>query len=255
MSDLRVEADGPILRLTIDREQRRNALNDAMLRGMIAAVREPGDARVILVTGAGDKVFCAGADLSLMSEEATGLERHEARGGLRELMIAMRRCPLPVVARVQGLCLAGGVGLALGCDLVVASEAAEFGLPEVNLGLWPFMVSVLLARHCSPKLALDLMMSGRRLPAREAAAAGLVSRLVPAENLDSVVETLAGELAAKPPVAVRLGKAAFAAVEETSYEAALEAMQGQLSLITQTGDAAEGVAAFFQKRPPQWSGR
>lgn len=255
MSDLRVEADGPVLRLTIDREQRRNALNDAMLRGMIAAVREPGDARVILVTGAGDKVFCAGADLSLMSEEATGLERHEARGGLRELMIAMRRCPLPVVARVQGLCLAGGVGLALGCDLVVASEAAEFGLPEVNLGLWPFMVSVLLARHCSPKLALDLMMSGRRLPAREAAAAGLVSRLVPAENLDSVVETLAGELAAKPPVAVRLGKAAFAAVEETSYEAALEAMQGQLSLITQTGDAAEGVAAFFQKRPPQWSGR
>jgi len=255
VSDLRVEADGPVLRLTIDREQRRNALNDAMLRGMIAAVREPGDARVILVTGAGDKVFCAGADLSLMSEEATGLERHEARGGLRELMIAMRRCPLPVVARVQGLCLAGGVGLALGCDLVVASEAAEFGLPEVNLGLWPFMVSVLLARHCSPKLALDLMMSGRRLPAREAAAAGLVSRLVPAENLDSVVETLAGELAAKPPVAVRLGKAAFAAVEETSYEAALEAMQGQLSLITQTGDAAEGVAAFFQKRPPQWSGR
>ena len=255
MSDLRVEADGPILRLTIDREQRRNALNDAVLRGMIAAVREPGDARVILVTGAGDKVFCAGADLSLMSEEATGLERHEARGGLRELMIAMRRCPLPVVARVQGLCLAGGVGLALGCDLVVASEAAEFGLPEVNLGLWPFMVSVLLARHCSPKLALDLMMSGRRLPAREAAAAGLVSRLVPAENLDSVVETLACELAAKPPVAVRLGKAAFAAVEETSYEAALEAMQGQLSLITQTGDAAEGVAAFFQKRPPQWSGR
>ena len=255
MSDLRVEADGPILRLTIDREQRRNALNDPVLRGMIAAVREPGDARVILVTGAGDKVFCAGADLSLMSEEATGLERHEARGGLRELMIAMRRCPLPVVARVQGLCLAGGVGLALGCDLVVASEAAEFGLPEVNLGLWPFMVSVLLARHCSPKLALDLMMSGRRLPAREAAAAGFVSRLVPAENLDSVVETLAGELAAKPPVAVRLGKAAFAAVEETSYEAALEAMQGQLSLITQTGDAAEGVAAFFQKRPPQWSGR
>jgi enoyl-CoA hydratase/carnithine racemase len=137
----------------------------------------------------------------------------------------------------------------------VASEAAEFGLPEVNLGLWPFMVSVLLARHCSPKLALDLMLSGRRLPAREAAAAGFVSRLVPAENLDSVVETLAGELAAKPPVAVRLGKAAFAAVEETSYEAALEAMQGQLSLITQTGDAAEGVAAFFQKRPPQWSGR
>jgi len=163
VSDLRVEADGPVLRLTIDREQRRNALNDAVLRGMIAAVREPGDARVILVTGAGDKVFCAGADLSLMSEEATGLERHEARGGLRELMIAMRRCPLPVVARVQGLCLAGGVGLALGCDLVVASEAAEFGLPEVNLGLWPFMVSVLLARHCSPKLALDLMMSGRRL--------------------------------------------------------------------------------------------
>lgn len=256
MTDLDVRLSGPVLTLSIEREAKRNALNDEVLDGLRAAVETPpAAARVVLVRSAGDRVFCAGADLAVMSADATGLERHEARGGLSRFVLAARDCPLPVVARVQGLCLAGGVGLALGCDLVVASDAAAFGLPEVDLGLWPFMVSALLARHVSPKVAMELMLSGRRMPATEAQAAGLVSRVVPAADLDAEVDALAGALAAKAPVAVRLGKAAFAAAQESTLAAGLAAMQAQLSLLTLTADAAEGVAAFFARRPAQWQGR
>jgi enoyl-CoA hydratase/carnithine racemase len=252
--DLLVERAGDVLRLTINREDRRNALNDAVLDGMLAAVAEPGDARVVVVGSVG-RVFCAGADLAVMSNDATGLEKHEARGGLRRLVVAFRECPLPVVATVQGLCLAGGVGLAMGCDLVVASESAAFGLPEVNLGLWPFMVSALLARHVSPKVAFDLMLTGRRIDAHEAQSVGLVSRVVPAADFEADVNALISELSTAAPVAVRLGKAAFLAAMETPVVPALEAMQAQLSLLTTTADAAEGVSAFFEKRSPNWSGR
>lgn len=252
---LHVRRDGPVLRLTLDRPERRNALNDAVLAGMVAAVREPGDARVIVLTGAGESVFCSGADLAQLAEDATGLERHEARSGLRDLVVAIRTCPLPVVARVQGLCLAGGVGLALGCDIVLASSAAQFGLPEVNVGLWPFMVSALLAAHVSPKVAAELMLSGRRISASEARDVGLVSRVLPTEDFDEEVESALAALAAAPPVAVRLGKAAFLRALETPLVPALDAMQAQLSLLATTADATEGITAFLQKRSPQWKGR
>lgn len=256
MADLETALADGVLRLTINREAKRNSLNDDVLSGMYDAVSAPPvGARAILIDSVGDRVFCAGADLAVMGGEATGLEKHEARGGLRRLVLAMRECPLPVVARVQGLCLAGGVGLAMGCDIVIASSDAAFGLPEVDLGLWPFMVSAMLARHVSPKIAMELMLSGRRMPALEAHGAGLVSRVVDAEALDGEVAALMTSLAAKPPVAVRLGKAAFAAAQESTLQAGLEAMQAQLSLITQTADAAEGVGAFFQKRKPEWTGR
>ena len=255
MSDLRVVADGPVLRLHLDREAKRNALSNEVLRAMLAQLRAPGEARVLLVTSAGERVFCAGADLVQMAPDATGLEVHEGRGLLREVLLAMRACPVPVVASVQGLCLAGGVGLVLGCDVVIASDAAAFGLPEVDLGLWPFMVSALLGRHTSPKRAMELMLSGRRVPATEALEMGLLSRVVPAAELHEQTEALVASLAAKPPVAVRLGKAAFAAAMESSLAPALEAMQAQLSLLNTTEDAAEGVGAFLAKRPPQWKGR
>jgi enoyl-CoA hydratase/carnithine racemase len=252
---LQVERADGVLRLTLDRPERRNALNDVVLEGMIAAIADPGDARVVVIGGSGKRVFCSGADLSVMADDATGLERHEARGGLRRLVVAIRSCPLPVVARVQGLCLAGGVGLALGCDIVLASSAAEFGLPEIDLGLWPFMVSALLAAHVSPKVASELMLTGRRIAAGEAQSVGLVSRVLPDESFASDVDGILAELARKPPVAVRLGKAAFLSALETPLVPALEAMQAQLSLLTTTADVAEGVSAFFEKRSPQWKGR
>jgi enoyl-CoA hydratase len=255
VSDLVVSRDRAVLRLHIDREPKRNALNGEVLRGMLEALGEVGDARVVLVSSAGGKVFCAGADLVQMAPDATGLEVHEGRGLLREVVLAMQACPVPVVASVQGLCLAGGVGLVLGCDVVVAAEDAAFALPEVDLGLWPFMVSALLGRHVSPKRAMEMMLSARRVPAAEALEMGLVSRVVPAADLAQETAALTAALADKPPVAVRLGKAAFQAALDCSLAPALEAMQAQLSLLNTTQDAAEGVGAFLAKRPPQWKGR
>ncbi|MDP9102317.1 MAG: enoyl-CoA hydratase/isomerase family protein [Actinomycetota bacterium] len=255
MSDLAVTHDSGVLRLHIDRESKRNALNGEVLRGILGALRDPGPARVVLVTSAGDRVFCSGADLVQMAPDATGLEVHEGRGLLREVVLAMRDSPLPVVASVQGLCLAGGVGLVLGCDIVLAADTAAFGLPEVDLGLWPFMVSALLGRHVSPKRAMEMMLSGRRVPADEALTMGLLSRVVPAASLAEETSSLVAALAGKPPVAVRLGKAAFRAALESSLPAGLEAMQAQLSLLNTSEDAAEGVGAFLGKRQPVWKGR
>ncbi|MCW2542788.1 MAG: crotonase [Frankiales bacterium] len=255
MSDLAVSVEGEVLRLHIDREPKRNALNGEVLRGIRDALRHPGEARVVLLTSAGDKVFCSGADLVQMAPDATGLEVHEGRGLLREVVLEMAESPLPVVASVQGLCLAGGVGLVLACDLVIASESAAFGLPEVDLGLWPFMVSALLGRHVSPKRAMEMMLSARRVPAAEALEMGLLSRVVPAVDLAAETASLVAELAAKPPVAVRLGKAAFRAAMESSLPAGLEAMQAQLSLLNTTQDTKEGVTAFLEKRKPVWTGR
>jgi enoyl-CoA hydratase/carnithine racemase len=252
MSDLVVTRDRGVLRLHLDREEKRNALNGEILDGILAALAEPGDARVVLITSAG-KVFCSGADLVAMAPDATGLEVHEGRGKLREVVLAMRACPVPVVASVQGLCLAGGTALIMGCDVVISAEEAAYGLPEVDLGLWPFMVSALLGRHVSPKRAMEMMLSARRVPAREALEMGLISRVV--EDLPAETDALVEALANKPPVAVRLGKAAFHAALESSLPAGLEAMQAQLSLLNTTQDASEGVRAFLEKRKPEWTGR
>jgi enoyl-CoA hydratase/carnithine racemase len=251
-ADLVVTRAAHVLHLHIDREAKRNALNAEVLTGMIAALRDPGDARVVLVTSAG-KVFCSGADLVQMAPDATGLEVHESRGRIRELVLAMGDCPVPVVASVQGLCLAGGVALVLGCDVVLVADGAAFGLPEVDLGIWPFMVSALLGRHVSPKRAMEMMLSGRRVPAAEALEMGLVSRVV--ADLPAETDALVTALAAKPPLAVRLGKAAFRSALESSLDAGLQAMQAQLSLLNTTEDASEGISAFLEKRKPEWKGR
>jgi len=226
------------------------------LGAAVTAASSDDAVHVVLVASAGDRVFCSGADLAVMGNDATGLEQHEGRGLLRDLVLGMRACSKPVVARVQGLCLAGGFALAGGCDVVLAKESAQFGLPEVDRGLWPFMVGALLSKHMSPKHAFDLMVSGDRISARQAYEIGFVSRVLPDEGFDKAVDAYVTKLAAAPPVAVRLGKAAWASVSEiSSLPAALEAMQAQLSLITTTKDAVEGITAFFEKREPRWQGR
>ena len=257
--ELITDLAGGVLSLRINREQQRNALSAAVLRGLLDGTHRAGTdeaIKVVVISSAGDRVFCAGADLAVMAADATGLEQHDARGLLARLVLAMRTCPKPIVAKVHGLCLAGGVGLVAGCDVVLAKESAEWGLPEVDRGLWPFMVSALLAREVMPKHAMDLMLSGERISARRAELIGLASRVFPDSSYDADVDTYVATLAAKPPVAVRLGKAAFFAATQTPVLAqSLEAMQAQLSLLTTTHDAAEGIAAFFEKRPPRWTGR
>jgi enoyl-CoA hydratase/carnithine racemase len=258
VSDVRAEVVDRVLTLTIDREERRNALSPEVLHALVEGVgvrAHQDDVRVVVVTGAGEAAFCAGADLVAFDPAATPLDHHEARGGLRALVLAIRGCPRPVIARVQGLCLAGGLGVALACDLVIASEAAAFGTPEVEVGLWPFMVGALLARHVSEKRALDLMLTGRRIDAATALDWGLVSRVVPAAALDATVAEVAAGLAAKSPLVLRMGKAAWYATEEVALAPALAQLQAQLSLLAQSHDAAEGVLAFREKRSPEWTGR
>jgi enoyl-CoA hydratase/carnithine racemase len=253
-----------VARITIDRPERRNALTwdlVADLRRAFARAKADPDVRVCVLTGAGDRAFCAGADLGAMRGEGGdgggpgALELHEGRGELAELFRELYGLGKPVVARVRGYALAGGFGLALACDLVVAADDAVFGAPEVDVGLWPYMITVPLIRSMPPKLALELMMTGRRVPAAEAARIGFVSRVVPVADLDAAVDELAATLAAKSPAALRLGRDAFYAVWDRDVDASLRILHPLLGVTAATEDAAEGVAAFREKRPPEWTGR
>ena len=252
-----VGEDG-IARLTIDRPQRRNALSWTVveaLRGHLADLREDDAARVVVLTGAGDTAFCAGADLGGMAAGDGPLALHQARGQLAGLFEDLWSLGKPTIARVRGYALAGGMGLALACDLVVAADDATFGTPEIDVGLWPHMITVPLVRSMPPKQALELMMTGRRVGAEEAARMGFVTRVVPVEELDAAVDELAGTLAAKPAGVLRLGRDAFYAVWDLAAADALRLLHPMLSVTAATEDAAEGIAAFQEKRPPRWSGR
>jgi enoyl-CoA hydratase/carnithine racemase len=248
MPDLLVSRADGVLRLTIDRPEKRNALSDEVASAICAELENPDGVRVVLLASTGERVFCAGADLSVMASSG----EHQGRGGVRRVAEAMRACEAPVVVRIQGLCLAGGVGVMMGGDIVVAAESAAFGLPEIDRGLWPFMVGALLSQHISPKVAMDLMLTGRRFGSAEALRIGLLSRVVPDEGLDAEVDAVVEGLAASAPVAVREGKRAFWSLLDLGTT--LDDMQQRLTALTQTDDAAEGIAAFRERRPPHWQG-
>jgi enoyl-CoA hydratase len=167
----------------------------------------------------------------------------------------MRRCGKPVIARVNGHALAGGFGLAAACDIVIAADTATFGAPEVKVGLWPMMITAVLQRAVPHKVALELMMTGRRIDAAEAQRIGIVSRVVPLADLDGAIDETVEALAALSPAVLRMGKDAFYAVEDLGFDAALDHLHNGLTATAMTEDAAEGVAAFLQKRAPEWRGR
>ena len=252
-----------VARITINRPERRNAMSWEVMRGLRHGPGRGGQAdpavRVVVLAGAGDEAFCAGADLGKMAgadePEAGFLAVHEARGVLAEVFDDLWHLGKPTIARVQGLAMAGGFGLALACDLVVASERARFGAPEINVGLWPYMITVPLVRSMPPKQALELMLTGRVVDADEADASGFVTRVVPHDELDAAVAELAATLASKSPAVMKLGRDAFYAVWDMAAPEALAHLHAMLTLTTQTEDAAEGIAAFLEKRPPQWRGR
>lgn len=225
----------------------------AVLAKLREAIADP-NVRVIVFTGAGDKAFSAGGDLSGgFVDEPMAL--HRARGVLAEIFRTMRRGGKPTVARVNGHALAGGFGLAASCDIVIAVDTAKFGMPEINVGLWPMMIGAVLQRLVPRKVALELMMTGRLFGADEAQRLGVVSRVVAVGDLDETVDETVAELTSKSAVVLALGRDAFYAVEDMGFDAALDHLQAGLSLVTMTEDAREGVSAFVEKRSPEWRGR
>jgi enoyl-CoA hydratase/carnithine racemase len=250
--------DRGVASVTINRPERRNAMSYGVMQGLRDAVetaKQDESVRVVVLTGAGDRAFCAGADLGGIAENAGAAAAHDGRGLLAALFRELWALGKPTIARVRGYALAGGFGLALACDFVVAADDAQFGTPEVNVGLWPYMITVPLLRSMPPKKVLELQMTGRRVRADEAERIGFVTRVVPVSELDAAVDELAGSLAAKSPLVLRWGRDAFYRVLEMDGDAALDHLQAMLTVHTQSEDAAEGVAAFAEKRTPEWKGR
>jgi len=256
-AEVRYEFEAGIVTLTIDREAARNALSPGVVTGLKEGLERAGadaNVRAIVLTGAGTRVFCAGGDLGGMSGDGF-LAGHEGRRAYGQLLLAFQQVAKPTVARINGHALAGGLGLVLACDLAVASDAAGFGTPEIDRGLFPMMVLAFLQRHGGRKRALELLLTGDRLTAQQALAWGLVNQVVPAAELDATTKALAGKLAGKSLAILALGRRSFFTAEDLPLGQSLEFLAGQLSLNVLTDDTAEGVTAFLEKRPAKWADR
>ncbi len=254
---LRYEVDVPRATMTIDDPERRNPLSNEVISDLAAAVDRAAsdpEVRVLVFTGAGDRAFSAGGDLSGGFVD-TPVAAHAARGALAELFRSMRRCGKPTVARVNGHALGGGLGLAAACDIVVAADHARLGTPEISIGLWPMLISAVLQEVMPRRAALEMMLMGSRLSAHEAREVGLVTRVVPSDELDAVVDQIVTTLASRSPATLRMGRDAFYTVADMDFDTALQHLHGGLTAIAATEDAVEGVAAFLQKRPAEWRGR
>src|SRR5438477_4980080 len=225
------------------------------LRKAAADAKADDDVRLLVLTGAGDQAVCAGADLTGMRGDAGFVETHDARGELARLFHELWDLGKPTIARVRGYALAGGFGLALANDFVIAAEDAQFGTPEINVGLWPYMITVPLVRSMPPKKVLELMLTGRRVDAAEAERIGFVNRVVPVDELDAAVDELAGTLGSKSPLILRWGRESFYRALDMDPDDALAYLEAMLTITSASEDTAEGVAAFAEKREPQWRGR
>jgi len=250
-------ADGHIATVTLNRPEQRNPLSATMLRDLAAALRwcrQETDVRVVVLTGAG-RVFCAGADLSSFDGEMTGLERYRSRDLFVELFILMAELGKPIVGRINGHALAGGLGLACSCDILVSIDTATFGTPEINVGIWPMMIQAILSRNIPRKVLLEMEMLGDRWTAIQLQSLGVINRVVAHDQLDPTVNEIAKQLARKSPIAMRLGRDSFYRQEDMDFRAALHYLHGQFLLVSQTEDSKEGIKAFFEKREPDFKGR
>ena len=254
---LRYDVAAGVATIALDHPQTRNALSDAMLDELLAAfaqARDDGGVRCVVLASTHATVFSSGGDLAGFTADVPLVARHAANDRFPRLFELMGRLGKPIVCAAGGHVLAGALGLALACDLVVAGESATFGTPEINVGLFPFMIAALIGRNVGRKKMTELLLLGERIDAHEAQRVGIVNRVVAAGELDAAVADWAQALAAKSPLVVKLGKDALHASQDMSLGEALEHMRAQLSIALSTQDAREGVAAFMERREPTWTG-
>jgi enoyl-CoA hydratase/carnithine racemase len=246
---------GRALWISINREEKRNAINPEVIAGIHEAVLKAGadsSLRAIVLTGAGRKAFCAGADLS----RGAGVfadELAEPTTDFGRLARAFRALGLPTIARVNGDCVAGGMGLMSLCDLAVVAEHARFGLPEAKVGVFPMQVLVYLRRMMHPRHVNELCLTGSLITAARAMEMGIANRLVPHEHLDASVDALVEQISGMSPGALKRGKSVIAAMEAMGHAEALAFAEAQIAIAARTEDAHEGLAAYNEKRMPRWA--
>ena len=258
MSDTPVLYDkrGHAFWITINRPDKRNALNASVIAGIVDGFRrahEDNDVRVIVLTGAGDKAFCAGADLQPGAGFAFDLSQPNL--AYADMLRAAQNATKPTIARINGVCMAGGIGLLCMTDMAVAADNVIFGLPEVKVGVFPMQVLSLLQTIAPPRLVREWCFTGEPFSASEAKEAGLLNHVVPATELDAKVEWLVGRLTDKSPTAIRRGKYAMRALASMSFDQGIAYTESQIALLAMTQDAKEGLAAFAEKRKPVWTGK
>jgi len=255
--DLLYELKDRVAFLTINREDRRNAISQEMMQSFLDRLVEMDQDEgvgAVCLTGTGEKAFCSGADLGV-TLAGQGEDRLAGPRAYATLLKEMTKFGKPLVARVNGPCLAGGMGLMLACDIVIARSDTYFRTPEVNVGIFPMMVGALLYRNLPRKKAMDMVLTARKIPATEAEQMGMISRAVPPDNLDSDVDETLKLLTAKSPIGNRIGKEAFRVMSDMPFEEALDYLCEALVNVISTQDAVEGMTAFLQKRPPKFTGR
>src|SRR5215207_8918200 len=258
---LRYETAGStgIATIALDQPETRNALSDRLVGDLIAAfeqARADAAVRCVVLTSTHETVFSSGGDLAGFSSEVPLIHKHfETAARFPRLFRTIGELGKPSLCAANGHVLAGALGLALACDLIVAREDVRFGTPEINVGVFPFMIMALIYRNVGRKKTNELLLLGEQISAAEAERIGIVNRVVPAGEFDAVVQDWAGRLAAKSPLLMRLGKDAMYRQQDMAFADALEYLQAQLSLAFSTEDIQEGVKAFFEKRDPVWTGR
>ena len=244
--------------ITLDDPETRNALSDQLLTELLDALRtvkDDDDARVVVLASSHEKVFSAGGNLGGFAADAPTAHKYFATGLFPQVFVELGELGKPSIVAASGHVLAGSLGIALACDLIIAKDSAGFGTPEINVGLFPFMIMALIYRNVPRKKTTEMLLLGDRLTASEALDAGIVNKVVPAEEFDAAVAEWAQKLASKSPLVMKLGKDAMWRQLDMPLAEALDYLRAQLTIELQTEDAIEGVTAFFEKREPEWKGR